>query len=62
MNKTEKAVIDLLIIDNTKNAGELAEGIGVTKRTVERAFVSLQKKGLIERIGSRRDGVWSVIR
>ncbi|WP_277221194.1 MarR family transcriptional regulator [Peptoniphilus vaginalis] len=40
---------------------ELSEKIGVTKRTIERAFKSLQEKNMIERIGSKRDGNWIVI-
>ncbi len=61
MNKTEKAVLSLLIENADRNAEELASEVGVTKRTIERAFASLQKKGKIERIGSKRDGSWKVI-
>ena len=41
---------------------ELAEKVGVTKRTIERTFKSLHKKKMIERIGSKRDGNWIVVR
>ena len=41
---------------------ELAEKIGVTKRTIERTFKSLMEKKMIERIGSKRDGNWIVVR
>lgn len=41
---------------------ELAEQIGVTKRTIERTFKTLQGKKMIERIGSKRDGNWIVAR
>ena len=61
LNKTEKAVLSLLIENADRNAEELASEVGVTKRTIERAFSSLQKKGKIERIGSKRDGRWKVI-
>ena len=61
LNKTEKAVLSLLIESADWNAEELASEVGVTKRTIERAFASLQKKGKIERIGSKRDGSWKVI-
>ena len=56
LNKTEKAVLSLLIENADRTAEELASEVGVTKRTIERAFVSLQNKGKIERIGSKRDG------
>lgn len=62
LNKTEKKVIELLIEDQSLTSIELSEKIGVTKRTIERAFKSLQEKNLIERIGSKRNGNWIVIR
>ena len=62
LNKTEKKVIELLIEDQSLTSIELSEKIGVTKRTIERAFKSLQEKNMIERIGSKRDGNWIVIR
>lgn len=60
LNKTEKRVVELLIDDPDRNAQALAERIGVTKRTIERAFASLKEKGMLERVGSRRDGTWLV--
>lgn len=50
LNKTEKKVIELLIEDQSFTSIELSEKIGVTKRTIERAFKSLQEKKMIERI------------
>ena len=34
----------------------------ISKRTVERAFISLQEKSMIIRSGSKRDGKWVVIK
>ena len=62
LNKTEKKVIELLIEDQSLTSIELSEKIGVTKRTIERAFKSLQEKNMLERIGSKCDGNWIVIR
>ena len=62
LNKTEKAVLRLLIEDLDRTADMIATEIGVTKRTIERTLVSLRKKGKIERIGSKRDGMWVVIK
>lgn len=61
LNKTEKKVIELLIENPSVASVELAEIIGVTKRTIERTFKSLQEKKMIERIGSKRDGNWIVV-
>ncbi len=61
INKTEKAVLGILIGNPEKTAEEIAVEVGVTKRTIERTLVRLKKKGLIERIGSNKSGSWSVI-
>lgn len=52
LNKTEKTVLGLLIEDSDRTADMIATEIGVTKRTIERTLVSLQKRE-IERIGSK---------
>ncbi|AVM70507.1 transcriptional regulator [Lachnospiraceae bacterium oral taxon 500] len=62
LNKTEKRVIEILIENSSVTSVELAEQIGVTKRTIERTFKTLQEKKRIERIGSKRDGNWIVVR
>lgn len=62
LNKTEKKVIEILIENPSVTFVELAETIEVTKRTIERTFKSLQEKKMIERIGSKRDGNWIVVR
>lgn len=55
LNKTEKKVVELLIENPSLASIELAEKIGVIKKTIERSFKSLQEKKMIERIGSKRD-------
>lgn len=62
LNKTEKKVVECLIENPSLTSIELSEKIGVTKRTIERTFKSLQEKKMIERIGSKRDGNWIVVR
>ena len=62
LNNTEKKVIELLIWNSSIISIELAEKVGVTKRTIERIFKSLREKKMLERIGSKRDGNWIVIR
>jgi len=62
LNKTEKKVIQFLMESSNLTSAELAEKVSVTKRTIERALKSLQEKNIIERIGSKRDGNWIVIR
>ena len=62
LNKTEKKVIEFLMENPSFTSDDLAEKIGVTKRTIERTFKKLQEKKMIERIGSKRDGNWIVIK
>ena len=62
LTKTEKAILGYLIEAPDLTSDELADKINVTRRTIERATSNLQKKGLIERIGSKRAGKWLVIK
>lgn len=62
LNKTEKRVIELLIEKPSYTSADLAEKIEVSKRTIERTFKTLQEKNIIERIGSKRDGKWIVVK
>ena len=62
LNKTEKEMLIMLIENSDLTADELAIQIGVSKRTIERNFASLQQKGKLERVGSKRDGTWLVIK
>ena len=61
LSKIEKEVVNLLIDDGTLTAKDLAGEIKVSTRTIERAFENLQKKDIIIRNGSKRDGKWIVI-
>ncbi len=54
LNKTERKVIEFLIENPRITSVALAERIGVTTRTIERTFKSLQEKKMIQRIGSKR--------
>lgn len=62
INKTEKAVLGILIGNPKQKTKQMASEIGVTIRTIERALVSLKKKGLIERIGISKNGSWCVVK
>ncbi|MGI6681741.1 MAG: RNA-binding domain-containing protein [Myxococcota bacterium] len=62
LTKTEKRVLALLVEDADLIADEMADEIGVTVRTIQRAYSSLQKNGYIQRIGSKRNGKWIVLK
>lgn len=62
MNKIEKKVVSLFIEDSAYNSDELAAKTGLIKGTIERTFISLQNKKVIERIRAKRDGRLIVIK
>lgn len=62
LKPSEKKVLSAIIENSDDSAVKIAEKTGISKRTVERALVKLQELGMIERIGSKRDGRWMLIR
>ena len=56
----EMRILSLLKKDSKMTQKKLAEQIGKSDRTVKRLTVSLEQKGLIERIGGKRFGYWKV--
>jgi ATP-dependent DNA helicase RecG len=40
---------------------ELATQIGITGRSVQRHLQTLQKNGLLRRVGGRKSGSWEVL-
>ncbi|RDY21355.1 winged helix-turn-helix transcriptional regulator [Criibacterium bergeronii] len=61
LNKTQKIVIELLIENPSYTSENLAEKIGVTNRTIKRAFKIFQEKKILERIGSKKSWSWIII-
>lgn len=39
---------------------EIAEAIGVTRRTIEKQVKKLKEAGIVVRVGSNKSGVWKV--
>lgn len=60
LTKTETKVLMLLIDDPSYTADSISKELGISKRTVERAFRSLKEKGHLRRLGSNRGGRWLV--
>lgn len=55
-------MLNHILISPDDTVAQIAEKCGIGKRTVERSLASLQEKGIIERIGSKRNGHWIVIK
>ena len=62
LKPSEKKVLSSILESPDDTASQMAEKLELGKRTVERALARLQELGMIERIGSKRDGRWIVIK
>jgi predicted HTH transcriptional regulator len=60
INEVEKMLIVLLRGNPSLTRAKLVELTAKSERTIQRATKTLQDKGIIERIGSRKSGYWKV--
>lgn len=54
-------ILEALRHNNTQTTPQLAERLGVTTRTIERAIADMRKAGLIRRVGPAKGGRWEVL-
>lgn len=59
-NKTQRAILALLLENNRATYDELAEKLGKTRETVRANLRTLEKNGLIERVGADKNGCWNI--
>ena len=59
--KRENAILDILRENPKITLTEVAEKIGKSLRTVKITIKELQEKGIIERVGGKKNGSWNVI-
>ena len=59
---SDKKVLSHILTSPDDTAAQIAEKCDIGKRTVERSLAFLQEKGMIERIGNKRNGRWIVIK
>ena len=62
LNGTEMAVLAILKQKPDSSRGEIADKISKTVRTVQRALNSLRDKGYIQRVGSKQEPRWKVLK
>ena len=62
LKPSEEKVLKAILSNPDDTALRIAEKIGLSQRTVERALTRLQQVGKIERIGNKREGRWIVIK
>jgi predicted HTH transcriptional regulator len=61
LNSTENLVLAILRKEPSITAKKLAERISKTEKTAKRNIASLKEKGIIEREGSDKVGLWRII-
>lgn len=61
VGKTSGKVLDACRENSAITIPELAGRIGVTERSIQRSIRTLQKTGLLRRVGGRKEGRWEVL-
>ena len=56
----ERAVLVEILRHPVATQKELAANLSVSERTVKTRTVSLQEKGLLQRVGGKRNGAWEI--
>ncbi len=59
-NTMNMKVLELITVQTDISLSEIADRLGVSYKTVQRAVADLKKIGVIERVGGRRKGYWRV--
>ena len=60
LNEDEKTIIDFIQKNPSATKELVAEGTGLSLAKVKRLFTSLQKKEIVSRQGSKKNGKWVV--
>jgi len=62
LNKSEQAVLSIIMENPMTTAEQLAALLSKSSRTAQRYLDTLQKKNVIRRIGAKKDGRWEIVR
>ena len=60
VNKTQRAILALLLENSRFTYDALAVKLGKTRETVRANLRALEKNGLIERVGADKNGHWKI--
>ena len=56
----EKKVLDIISVDVNITAKKISELLSISQRQVERVILELKSRGVIKRIGARKNGYWEI--
>ena len=62
LDKNETAILTLLRDDPEKSTARIADTLGVSSRTIDRALKSMKEKGVIKREGAHKNGYWVLLK
>lgn len=60
-SSVQDKLLTLLKLDNKISARSAAEKLEMSERQVQRLLKNMKEEGLIERVGSNRNGIWNVL-
>ena len=61
IRKTAQAILDFLMQNPHATRTQVAVAVGKTEDTVKFHIGNLQKSGIIERVGSNKNGHWKIV-
>lgn len=59
-NAENTRILELMAAQTDISLPEIADCLGVSYKTVQRAVADLKKMGVIERMGGRKKGYWKI--
>jgi ATP-dependent DNA helicase RecG len=60
INETQKKIVAVMLVNSKVTMEQIAENVGISKRQVESIISDLKSKGLVGRVGARKNGQWIV--
>ncbi len=61
LNETEQFIICCIQESPTISAKAIAEKRGISPRQIEKHLSDMKQKGIIQRVGARRNGIWQIL-
>ena len=60
--KSSQKIIDLIASNPSVTTQELADSLGISRRSIAKAVAKLQKNGIIRRVGPDKGGYWQIVK
>jgi ATP-dependent DNA helicase RecG len=61
LTETQKSIVLLLRTNSAATYEVLAAAAGVSTATIKRNMKRLQERGIVKRVGSKKDGRWEIV-